>query len=196
MAGRIERLHGRYRLIAAPLRGSYLARAFLKDVQGGPIQAEAQSATAEAALAALGESVDSADAADRTSRRHAEELRFYVPTPREYAQALWVCTAGGKHADALLILRHLAAAGAEGATNAALGRAAGKAEVGYSDLVLGTLGGKVAAFHSLALPAPIWDRQGRTMTSYVLASGRQPTAEGEVTIRIIHPEVAEALTRL
>ena len=196
MAGRIERLHGRYRLIAAPLRGEHMARAFLKDVQGGPIQAETRGATAEAALAALGQTLDAADEADRTSRRHAEELRFDVPTAREYEQALKVCTDGGKHGDALLILRYLAAAGAEGATNAALGRAAGKAEFGYSDLALGTLGGKVAAYLSVPLPAPVWDKQGRTMTSYILAAGRQPTAEGEVTIRMIHLEVAEALTRL
>lgn len=188
MAARIERRLGRYRLIAAPLAGKPVARAFLAGArQGSGVVAETTGQTLEEALALLAETLIQRDAAAREARRLEDSIPLRVPTAEEYRDALaCVAPSDGQWA----MLRAHAAAGSKGLISRELAEAAGWTDFSAANLQYGLLGRAVADYLGITLPKR--EDQTETAATFMLATGAWNGPDGTF-LWVIHPELAAAL---
>ena len=189
MAVPINQTHGRYALKAGKLGGQFVARAFLAGAKtGAGMVAEAQGATADAALADLITQLDQRDSDLRGARRHMAEVPVDIPSPAEFTQALAaVAVTPGQRA----MLKAHAIAGDKGLSANELADAAGYAQHESANLHYGKLGKMIAVYLGIDLP-PSATRKGDTVATYMLATGIGTVADRDFRW-IIHPELAAAV---
>ena len=180
-----EAQHGRYRLRAAKLGDTFVARAFHGSDRG--IVGEATGVDAEAALTALRHRL-SADDARRAEGRRMTAQGWAVPTEAEFTEAWLRARARLSKAQLDMVDAH-AKSGDHGMTAGQIAAAGGYSNYETANAIYGRVG-KIFA-EELEVPAPASSVADREVQTGVIADAG--TERDGQFVWVMHPEVRAAL---